>query len=66
MAIAKTDPNIGNEAGHTIYPKWITNKDGNRIVVNDADEEKATLSGKEAPLKKEPDAINKPSKGWTA
>lgn len=39
-----TDSNVGNELGHTIYPKWITNKDGDRVVVTSEDEEKAAVS----------------------
>lgn len=33
------DPNIKNEFGHTEYPKWIADKDGKRVVVENKAEE---------------------------
>lgn len=33
------DPNIGNEFGHTHYPKYVTDADGKSVVVNNPDEE---------------------------
>lgn len=33
------DPNILNELGHTEYPKKITDKNGNRVTVNNPTEE---------------------------
>lgn len=36
------DPNIMNEFGHTVYPKWIDVK-GERMVANDAKHERELL-----------------------
>jgi hypothetical protein len=34
------DPNVANEFGHTVYPKWVKHKDtGAQVIVNDKDEE---------------------------
>jgi hypothetical protein len=33
------DPNIRNVQGHTDYPKFVTNKDGERVIVNNPTEE---------------------------
>lgn len=40
------NPNIINEAGHTRYPKRITDQHGKRVIVNNPDEE-AEATGKE-------------------
>lgn len=40
------DPNIRNVQGHTEYPKYVTNKDGERVIVNNpTEEEEATGKG---------------------
>ena len=33
------DPNIGNEYGHTHYPKYVKDAEGKDVVVNSAEEE---------------------------
>lgn len=34
------DPNIINQLGHTVYPKWVDSKiDGKRVIVNSPMEE---------------------------
>ncbi len=40
------DPNIRNVQGHTEYPKYVTNKEGARVIVNNpTEEEEATGVG---------------------
>lgn len=40
------DPNIRNAQGHTEYPKYVTNKAGERVIVNNpAEEEEETGKG---------------------
>lgn len=50
------DPNIINEYGHTHYPKWVENSEGNRVIVQDAKEEMEATG-------KKPKA---PKGGWAA
>lgn len=38
-----TDPNIINYLGHTLYPKWITKPNGEKVIVKDKAEEDALL-----------------------
>ena len=38
------DPNIGNELGHTVYPKMITLEDKTTVVVNSPGEENEILN----------------------
>jgi hypothetical protein len=53
-----TDPNIINEYGHTLYPKWIDSKiEGKRIVVNSPMEEAQHTEVKEE--KKEEKKVKK-------
>lgn len=33
------DPNIKNEFGHTVYPKYVKNAEGKDVIVNSQDEE---------------------------
>jgi len=42
------DPNILNQYGHTAYPKWIDDADGNRRIVKSAKEEQEA-TGKAPP-----------------
>ncbi len=42
------DPNIGNEYGHTHYPKWVKDAEGKDVVVESAEEE-ASVTGDKAP-----------------
>ena len=51
------DDNIINEFGHTMYPKYVKDADGNSVIVKDAKEE-AKVTG-EKPVK--PAAANP---GW--
>ena len=38
------DPNIGNEYGHTHYPKYVKDAEGKDVVVNSAEEEAAVAA----------------------
>lgn len=51
------DKNIANEFGHTVYPKYVTNKDGNAVVVQNAKEEEE-ITGKK------PKGGKAPEGGW--
>jgi len=55
------DPNIGNEFGHTHYPKWVKDVQGKDIIVNNPKEEAELAAPKEAAI-----AAEKPAKksGW--
>jgi hypothetical protein len=33
------DPNVINHLGHTKYPKFVTNADGDKVIVHSAEEE---------------------------
>jgi hypothetical protein len=37
------DPNILNEFGHTVYPKWVKNQSGVDVIVNNKKEEEETI-----------------------
>ena len=41
------DPNIGNEFGHTHYPKWVKDVQGKDIIVNNPKEEAELTAPKE-------------------
>ena len=45
------DPNIMNEFGHTIYPKWVKTPNGERVVVNNKEEEVKNSSLMQGPLR---------------
>lgn len=41
------DDNILNEFGHTMYPKYVKNEDGNLVIVNNKKEELEATGEKE-------------------
>lgn len=51
------DPNVVNELGHTVYPKWVQGQ-----LVNNAQEE-AELTGE--PVKDDKNKSKKKSENWT-
>src|ERR1700752_2991026 len=55
------DPNIINYLGHTKYPKWATNKIGEKVIVKNAEEE-AVLQDQEVELREDGPTIQQ----WVA
>lgn len=44
-----TDPNIINCFGHTKYPMYVTKPNGDKVIVNNADEEAVALGKPSVP-----------------
>lgn len=55
------DPNIINEYGHTVYPKYVKDVNGADVIANN-EEEEARITGKHV----EPNQAPDPAKGWSA
>ena len=67
------DPNIGNEFGHTVYPKYVKLANGENVIVHSPGEENEVLDNKsdEGPTIKEfveagYKASDYPPKGYTS